>query len=382
MSTIPDVPVSLSGERFSVVYRLKSNPQEAYDKALDICQEQTVEFPVDLLPGGDIRAQVLGRLESLTQLDETTAIAEISYAVETTGLELVQLLNVLFGNSSMKPGIRVQEVRLSPTLLRSFRGPRFGQSGLREMFHAPTRPLLCTALKPMGLSPQALADQAYRCALGGIDIIKDDHGLADQSFATFRERALRCAEAVAEANHRTGMRCVYAPNVSAPADRVLEYAHYAKSVGAGALLVAPGLVGADTVRLLASDDTLALPILAHPALQGSFVTCPDSGMSHGMVFGFLPRLMGADATIYPNYGGRFAFTRDECREIADACNAPLGTIRTIFPTPGGGMSLERVPEMLALYGRDVIFLIGGGLHRRSDDLIENSRFFRAMAEQM
>lgn len=382
MSTIPNEPLPLSGERFVVVYRLKGDARETHQKALDICQEQSVEFPVDLLPAGDVREHVLGRLESLTQLDATTAIAEISYAVETTGLELTQFLNVVFGNSSMKPGIRVQEVRLSPALLRAFRGPRFGQAGLREWLGVPARPLLCTALKPMGLSPRALAEQAYRCALGGIDIIKDDHGLADQPFATFRERTLRCAEAVARANQQTGFHCVYAPNISGPADRVLAQAHFAKVAGAGALLVAPGLVGPDTVRLLAADDDLALPILAHPAFQGGWVAHPDGGMAHGVVFGLLPRLMGADATIYPNFGGRFAFNREQCREIVEACSKPLAAIRTIFPMPGGGMSLDRVPEMRALYGRDVIFLVGGGLHRHSDDLVESSRFFRVMAEQM
>ena len=40
----------------------------------------------------------------------------------------------------------------------------------------------------MGLPAHALADLAYQFALGGIDIIKDDHGLADQSFAPFKER--------------------------------------------------------------------------------------------------------------------------------------------------------------------------------------------------
>ncbi len=60
----------------------------------------------------------------------------------------------------------------------------------------------------------------------------------------------------------------------------------------------------------------------------------------------------------------------------------MAHIKPIFPTPGGGMGLARVPEMRELYGRDVIFLIGGGLHRHSPDLVENSRYFRRVVEQM
>jgi len=59
----------------------------------------------------------------------------------------------------------------------------------------------------------------------------------------------------------------------------------------------------------------------------------------------------------------------------------MGHLKTIFPAPGGGMSLARVPEMLETYGRDLIFLIGGGLFKHGPDLIENCRFFRKMVEQ-
>ena len=46
------------------------------------------------------------------------------------------------------------------------------------------------------------------------------------------------------------------------------------------------------------------------------------------------------------------------------------------------MTLERVPEMLELYGQDLIFLIGGGLHRQSPDLVESSRYFRNLVERV
>ncbi len=50
--------VALSGERFQVVYRLVGSEPEVRAQAQDICLEQTVEFPGDLLPAGDIRDQV------------------------------------------------------------------------------------------------------------------------------------------------------------------------------------------------------------------------------------------------------------------------------------------------------------------------------------
>lgn len=393
---LPNPSLQLSGERFRVTYLLMGSEAEAREKAAAICLEQTVEFPDELTPPGDIRQKVVGRVESFGQALPVEPLspagpaesfslvrperweAVISYAAETVGGELTQLLNVIFGNSSIKPSIRVQRLDLPETMLAEFRGPRFGREGLREYLNVRDRPLLCTALKPMGLSAADLAELTYQFALGGIDIIKDDHGLADQPFAPFEERVALCAEAVQRANRETGRRSIYMPNVSAPADRIVERALFARRMGAGGLLVSPGLVGMDAMRMLADDDRVALPIMSHPALQGSFVTSPESGISHGALFGQIARLAGADATIFPNYGGRFAFSKAECQSIADATRAPLGAIRPIFPAPGGGMSLECVPDMLQLYGRDVIFLIGGGLFRAGSDLVKNCRYFLGM----
>ncbi len=386
---VPGGSLELSGERFAAVYRIAGDESEARQRARAICVEQTIEFPAELVAPGDIHDHVLGRVESFrptggapeTPTRDTAWEATISYAVEVAGGELTQLVNVVFGNVSLTPGVRLERLELSPSLAKRFCGPRFGRRGLRQMFDAPRRPLLSTAIKPMGLSTPELAGFAYRFALGGIDIVKDDHGLTDQSFGRFRERLELCVEQVERANRKTGGRTIFMANVTADAGEVFERARLAKAAGAGGLLVAPGLVGFDTVRAIASDDAIALPILSHPSYQGTYVACRDSGISHYALFGQLARLAGADGSIYPNYGGRFAFTRDDCRAIAEATAARMGDLEPIFPAPGGGMSLDQIPDMLATYGRELIFLIGGALHR-GDDLVATSAQFRRMAEEM
>jgi ribulose-bisphosphate carboxylase large chain len=134
------------------------------------------------------------------------------------------------------------------------------------------------------------------------------------------------------------------------------------------------------MRTLADDDTLQLPILAHPAFLGSFVTSPDNGISHHALFGQIMRLAGADAVIFPHSGGRFGFSPEECREVADGTQAPLGALRSIFPAPGGGMSLQRIPELLEFYGNEVIFLVGGDLLRNSAEIEKNCERYRKMVD--
>lgn len=370
-----------SGNRFSVAYRIFGNEKEARSKAEDICIEQTVEFPADEVPEGIIRDHIFGRIELFERFDQESFKAIISYAVEIAAGELTQLLNVIFGNSSIKPGIRVEHLDLPESLLKQFKGPRFGREGLRKLLNIPKRPLLSTAIKPMGLSCQELADLAYQFALGGMDIIKDDHGLTNQCCSPFEERVKRCAEAVRKANRKTGGRTIYIANITAPAREVMNRARIAKDAGAGGLMVAPGLIGMDLMRELADDDSIALPIMTHPAFQGSFVT-GQGGMSHGVTFGQLARLAGADVTIFPNFGGRFSFSREECSKIVAGTVEPMGHLKTIFPAPGGGMILDKVPDMLETYGQDLIFLIGGGLFKHGSDLVENCRSFRKMVESL
>ena len=371
---------SFSDERFRVIYKIRGDKKRAFESAQDICLEQTVEFPFELLPEGLIKESVIGRIESFDEKEKEIFEACISYSVETASKELTQLLNVIFGNISIKPGIQVKSVDSGNTLFKQFKGPRFGRTGLRELLGVKKRPLLATALKPMGLSSEELGRLAYKFAVGGIDLIKDDHGLSNQVYAPFESRVEACVKAVNKANAETGLRSRYIPNITAPFDEIYKRAHFAKEAGAGGLMIAPGITGLDTMRSLAENDDLALPIISHPAFQGSFAI-NFSGISHFVLFGQLARLAGADATIYPNFGGRFSFSKDECLDIVRGTNIAMGNISTIFPCPGGGMSLTNIPQMAQVYDNDVIFLIGGGLFKAGPDLTQNCRYFKELIEK-
>lgn len=364
----------LGSDRFTAIYRIAQPPEDAAEAAEKLCVEQTVEFPADLLPPGDIPDQIVGRVESLLARNDGATEVRVSFARAIAGRGLAGLLNVVFGNISLVPGVRLERLELCDAQLQARSGPRFGTSGLRALWDAERRALVCTAVKPMGLSPAALADLAHRLALGGVDLIKDDHGLNDQPFCPFEERVTRCAEAVAEANQRTGGRTRYAANVTAPPAEVHDRARFAVQAGAGALLICPGLTGFDTMAALAADDSLGVPVLAHPALLGAYTVHSDHGLSHRFLYGELMRLAGADVSIFPNFGGRFSFSPAQCRDIMAGTTAALGPIRPILPSPAGGMRLDNVAQMRAFYGDDVMLLIGGDLHRHGDLIAACRRF--------
>jgi ribulose-bisphosphate carboxylase large chain len=369
----------LSGIRFTVTYSFYGTEQEALTNAESTCVEQTIEFPPEYLPENLFWDAIKGKIERFEKIDEQHYLARISYAIETISPDLIQLLNIIYGNIAQIRNIRVEDIEFPPEVLAYFKGPRYGLSGVRELCNVPSRSLICATLKPMGLSQESYAQMAYEFALGGSDIIKDDHGITNQSFARFEERVSKCAEVILKANAETGENSLYAANVSGPMDQIVSRALFAKQAGAGALLVLPGLVGWDAVRVLRENDKIALPILVHGAYAGIYFASHQAGLSGKVAFSIIPRLAGADVYIMPNYIGRLYSTRKECKDAMEAAKRPMEHIKPIFPGTGGGTTLQTIPALMAFYGKDVVYIMGGGLHG-GVSLVESCRQFRGMLQ--
>lgn len=375
-----EAPLPLSGERVTVRYSVYGDSTGALETARAICVEQSIEFPPHLIPQNDFWAGVMGRLEGFESLSEQHHQAVISYALETFTGDIVQLLNIVYGNVSMIRGIRLEEVSLPATLIEQFEGPRLGLSGLRERCGSQDRAMICATLKPMGLSVEAFARFAAEFAASGVEMVKDDHGLTDQPLSPFRERVSRCAEAVQEANQKRRSPCLYAPNVTGPGDQVLDRAHVAFEAGAGALMILPGLTGWDMVRQLRADPALDLPIVVHPSYGGVYYASHEQGLSSGFYYATLARLAGADVSILPNYVGRLYSSQRDCRDAVDAARQPLGSLKPNVMAPGGGITLNNIPEMKQFYGQDIVYVMGGGLHQSGRSLGENCAEFRSMLD--
>lgn len=357
----------ISGERFSVTYLLAGKEPDALAAAKDICIEQTVEFPEELISDNFIRENIFGRIESFSRINDDLYKAEISFAEETTSFEFTQFLNVIFGNISLKPGIIIEDISIPESLAGYFKGPRFGITGIRTMLNVFNRPITASAIKPMGMTSAKFAELAGMFAKGGIDIIKDDHGLSNQPFSGFRERVRVCSDSVNSVNEG---KTLYFPNITAPFPEIIDRAYYAREKGAGGVVIAPAITGFDCIKYLSEDENFGLPVMSHPAFIGPYLS-GRSGFTHGALLGTLMRFAGADIVVYPNFGGRFSFSKKECLDIADKCRCESGYMKSILPAPGGGMNFSNIPEMTSFYGNDVVYLMGGGLFKKSPDITGN-----------
>lgn len=340
-------------------------------EAKAIALEQTVEVPESLVTDAAIRERVVGRIASIEPTDpaedgRTRFAVTLHYNADLANGQLPQLLNLVYGNISIKNHIRLVDLALPGSLLGRFRGPNFGIAGVRDLLGVHGRPLLMTALKPRGSDVAALAAMAGAFARGGGDMVKDDHNLVDDSLAAFTARVTACHQAVEAANAVTGRNCLYLPNVCVRFDQLEEHLLAVVRAGIRGILISPMLVGLDAARWAA--ERFGLLIAAHPTAAGTFFHDRVHGITPAVLLGTLSRLAGADISVFPNAGGRFGFSVEECADIGQALAAPLGALKPALPAPAGGMQFDNVPAMARQYGRDAVFLVGGALLSRGPDL--------------
>ena len=363
---------AMPAARLVATYALRAGASAVDARAEALALEQSVELPLAAVRDARVRAEVVAQVLSVEPRDDGRHDVRIALAAETAGRDAGQLLNMLFGNSSLHDDVELRDVEVPRAIAEAFGGPRFGIAGWRAASGAAGRPLTGAALKPLGLPPQALAALAGALARAGIDVIKDDHGLADQASAPFAARVVAVQQAVDDANSATGGRTVYAPSLTGDLDAMHAQLFAARDVGVRAVLVAPMVSGVSTLAALARDA--GVPILAHPSLAGTARIAPP------LLLGKLFRLFGADATIFPSRGGRFGFTAATCEGIARAAREPFGGLPSMLPVPAGGMRVERVAELRATYGDDAMLLIGGDLLAGADVESRARAFVAAVRE--
>jgi len=372
----------MDNERFHVTYTITPDDTRPIEQhAMDICIEETVEIPQDAVPKGHWEAGIVGKIESISprQTSPNSYDVVISYRTDITNNEIPNLLNVLFGNISIRRGIRITNTQFTDSQLKGFGGPRVGIDGIRKALGVNDRPLATTAIKPLGLPAKELAAMCGKYALGGLDLIKDDHGLIDQHFHPFNDRISRIQDALRASAQKTGRLTHYYPMVAGPFDQIEAQAAHAKKEGCFGILVAPLLIGPDTGFRLARKYDLA--VMTHPTFTGTHFHDPQHGMTPAILLGTLFRLFGADISVYPNAGGRFTFSLRECQDLADALRKPLGPLKGAFPSPAGGMTIEKVGAMVDAYGNDTALLIGGALLKYSPDQETSARAFVTALEK-
>ncbi len=224
---------------------------------------------------------------------------KIAYPIENFEPgSIPQLLSSIAGNVfAMRAvrALRLQDVQFPREYVKHFKGPRLGLRGVKRLFKVK-RPILITVPKPkIGMTWKEHARTGYAAWLGGVDLLKDDENLTNQSFNKFRLRVREAFKLRDRAERETGEKKSYLVNITAPTAKELEKRArlVAEHDGEYAMLdiITAGWMATQTLRELADDYKLA--IHAHRAMHAAFTRPKRHGMSMIMV-AKLARLAGVD----------------------------------------------------------------------------------------
>ncbi|WP_231476510.1 type III ribulose-bisphosphate carboxylase [Methanoculleus sp. MH98A] len=290
-----------------------------------------------------------------------------------------QLLSGIAGNVfGMKAldRLRLIDASFPAEYLRHFKGPHFGIEGIRDMMSVRGRPLTGAVAKPkVGFTAEEHAEIGYETWMGGFDFVKDDENLTSHPFNRFEDRVRAMTKMRDRAEQETGEKKSAFINITADTETMEKRAKMLADYGwnyAMIDVVVAGTAAVATLRDYCSD--LGLAIHAHRAMHAAF----DRDERHGITMQFLAKMMRLIGVSQIHTGtavGKLVGTRAEVTVLADmlrenhmdavdhmALDQDWGNIKSAFPASSGGLHPGLVPDVLDIYGTELVLLVSGGIH--------------------
>jgi ribulose-bisphosphate carboxylase large chain len=276
----------------------------------------------------------------------------------------------LFGLGALKK-VRLQDVIFPESLIHAHKGPRFGIEDARRILGVYDRPFVGTIVKPkVGLDPKGTAAVASAAVRGGLDLVKDDETLTDQSFCRLIPRLEAVMDSLDKVEKETGKKAFYAVNVTTGADQILERAELAVDHGANMVMVDVLTAGFSALEVLSRN--VLVPVHVHRTMHGAFTRDKAHGISM-VVISKLVRMTGGTNLHTGSYMGKMAGETQENDMSRDALREEWHGLKRVFPVASGGIYPAKVHGNLDGYGIDCIVQAGGGVHGHPDGTTAGAR---------
>ncbi len=284
-----------------------------------------------------------------------------------------QILSVvagnLFGLGGLK-ALRLEDVDFDP-IVEYYKGPVFGIREVRKYLGVYDRPLVGTIIKPkVGLDPKQTAEVAGQAALGGLDLIKDDETLTDQTFCPLEDRLTAVMEKLDAARSAVGKPCLYAVNVTTGADKIVERAEKAKRLGANMIMVDILTAGFSAIQAI-NEASIGLPIHVHRTMHGALTRGPF-GISMPVI-AKLTRMVGGTNLHIGTYSGKMEHNISDIDRSRDILRGPWNGFKPMFPAVSGGIYPQLLKANLDHYGIDCILQAGGGIHGHPEGTVAGAK---------
>jgi len=280
----------------------------------------------------------------------------------------------VFGLRALK-NLRLNDINLPMELVQSFRGPKYGISGVRELLGVKDRPLVGTIIKPkLGLKTEDHAKVAFDAWVGGCDIVKDDENLSSQRFNPFDDRVVATLEMRDRAEEETGEKKVYMANITSETEEMLKRAQFVKDHGGRYLMIDILTCGFSALQTVREQD-FGLVIHAHRAGHAAFTKNPLHGVSM-KVIAKVARIIGVDQLHVGTVVGKMSETREEVAENCEALKTDMYGIKEVLPVASGGLYPGLVPALMKFFGKDFVIQAGGGIHGHTEGTVSGAKAMR------
>ena len=300
---------------------------------------------------------------------------QIAYPIEL--FEQSNMPNILssiagnvFGLRALK-NLRLNDINLPQELVKSFKGPKYGIAGIRELIGVTFRPLVGTIIKPkLGLKTKDHAKIAYDAWVGGCDIVKDDENLSNQSFNPFDDRVVQTLEMRDRAETETGEKKMYMVNITSETEQMLKRAQFIKDHGGRYLMIDILTCGFSALQTIREHD-FGLVIHAHRAGHAAFTKNPKHGISM-KVIAKVARIIGVDQLHVGTVVGKMSETKKEVSQNRNALDAELYGVKKVLPVASGGLHPGLVPALMSFFGNNFVIQAGGGIHGHTDGTVSGA----------
>ena len=303
----------------------------------------------------------------------------VAYAIEL--FEHGNMPNILssvagnvFGLRALK-NLRLNDIHLPKELVQSFKGPKYGVTGIRKLLGVKDRPFVGTIIKPkLGLKTKDHAKVAYDAWVGGCDVVKDDENLSSQRFNPFDERVVATLEVRDRAEEETGEKKVYMVNVTAEIKEMLKRTQFVQDHGGRYLMIDILTCGFSALQTIREQD-FGLVIHAHRAGHAAFTKNPKHGISM-RVIAKVARIIGVDQLHVGTVVGKMSETKEEVSENCEAITTELGVLKKVLPVASGGLYPGLVPALMKFFGKDFVIQAGGGIHGHTHGSVSGAKAMR------
>ncbi len=375
-------------------YYVEPNKISLNEAADNIAKESSIGTWTSI---STMNQNILNKLKPhVYSIDKENNIIKIAYSTKLFEEDNIpQILSSIAGNvfgMSILKNLRLLDIKFPKSTIKKFQGPKYGIKGIRKLIKVKKRPLIGTIIKPkLGLNTKEHAKVAYEAWVNGLDIVKDDENLTSQNFNKFKERITETLKYRDLAEHETGERKIYMPNITSETFEMLRRMEFVRKNNGEYIMVdvlTTGFSALQTLRKYSKEV-----IHGHRAMHAALTRNKKHGISM-LALAKLYRLIGVDQLHIGAIVGKMEGSSSEVIDIGEEIEESLikedkkahvleqkwYNIKPMMAVCSGGLHPGRIPRLMSYMGNNMVMQFGGGCHGHPDGTGDGAKAIRQALE--